>query len=97
MIRTGTRRSTLAPMEGSSGDSVGPGPLDAVLALAVTGLELSDLFLVNARTHHDALTVGLVLAAAVPLVGWRRWPFVLTTRPRAGNLHRSVQESAADS
>ena len=76
MIRTGTRRSTLAPMEGSSGDSVGPGPLDAVLALAVTGLELSDVFLVNARTHHDALTVGLVLAAAVPLVGWRRWPFV---------------------
>ena len=58
-----------------SGDTARLGPLDVVLALAVTALELSDVFLVNAHTHHDALTVGLVLASSLPLVAWRRWPF----------------------
>ena len=75
MTRTGTTRSTLRPMGKASGDTARLGPLDVVLALAVTALELSDLFLVNGHTDHDALTVGLVLASALPLVAWRRWPF----------------------
>jgi len=48
---------------------------DVCLALAVTALELAYVLIFNADQHHDALTVGLVIASALPLVAWRRWPF----------------------
>jgi len=56
-------------------DTVGAHRLDVGLALAVTALELSDVFLFHASDHRDALTIGLTLASALPLVFWRRWPF----------------------
>jgi signal transduction histidine kinase len=50
--------------------------LDAGLALAVTALELSDVFVFNSGDRRDLLTVALLLASALPLLAWRRWPFV---------------------
>jgi signal transduction histidine kinase len=48
---------------------------DAGLALVVAALELSDVFVFNVHRHRDALTVGLLLVSALPLLAWRRWPF----------------------
>jgi signal transduction histidine kinase len=50
--------------------------LDAGLALAVTALELSDVFVFNSGDRRDPLTVALLLVSALPLLGWRRWPFL---------------------
>ncbi|MGZ4312987.1 MAG: histidine kinase, partial [Solirubrobacteraceae bacterium] len=53
-----------------------PAALDAGLALVVTALELSDLLVFNSGNNRDALTIALLLLSSVPLVAWRRWPFI---------------------
>lgn len=63
-------------MHTSRGDIGALERLDVFLALAVAVLEISDVFLFNSHNRRDALVVALVFAAAVPLIGWRRWPFV---------------------
>ena len=42
----------------------------------MTALELSDVFVFNSGDRRDPLMVLLVLASSLPLVMWRRWPFV---------------------
>jgi signal transduction histidine kinase len=54
-----------------------PNALDAALAIAVAALELSDAFVFNTGQHRDALTTFLLLASALPLVAWRRRPFLV--------------------
>jgi signal transduction histidine kinase len=49
---------------------------DAGLALVVTALELSDLLVFNSGNDRDVLTVLLLLLSALPLVMWRRRPFL---------------------
>jgi signal transduction histidine kinase len=51
--------------------------LGALLALAVTALELSNVFIFKADEHHDALGIVLLLVTTAPLVLWRRRPFVV--------------------
>ena len=68
MIRAMTRVRTQRP---------GLGAVDVGLALAVAGLELSDLLLFNASGNHDALAMVLSLASTLPLVLWRRQPFAV--------------------
>jgi signal transduction histidine kinase len=51
--------------------------LDVGLAVAVAALELSDAFVFNTGQHRDVLTTCLLLASALPLVAWRRCPFLV--------------------
>lgn len=71
-----------------------PGPPDVGLAPAVTALELSDVFLVNAGEHHDALTVVLLLTAALPVVVWRRWPFMALQTTAAATIALAALHAA---
>jgi len=63
-------------MDKPSASDKWPDLLDVGLALTVAVLELANLILFNAHGHHDVLTVCLSLASALPLVLWRRLPFV---------------------
>jgi signal transduction histidine kinase len=56
-------------------DRAPPIVLDLALALTVAALELSDAFVFNTHQRRDVLTTCLLLASALPLVAWRRWPF----------------------
>ena len=56
----------------------GPGDasfaLGVGLAVAIAVIEIANLFLVAGSDHHDAATVALLVASALPIVFWRRAP-----------------------
>lgn len=49
---------------------------DWSLAVAVTAIELSKMFVFDAGGSHDPLDVALLLASSLPLIVWRRRPFL---------------------
>ncbi len=48
------------------------------VAVAIAVIEIANLFLVAGPDHHDAATVTLLIASALPIVLWRRAPFVVS-------------------
>jgi signal transduction histidine kinase len=54
--------------------------LDLLLAVAIIFAEVSNLLLVSdGADHRDLATVSLLVASALPLVYWRRSPFVVSS------------------
>ena len=53
--------------------------LDLLLAVAIIAAEISNLLLVSdGAGHRDPATISLLVAPALPLVRWRRAPFVVS-------------------